>query len=77
MCPLFQGKISFFTNINTFSLLFHNLSPLMNTFSKGGLLAVQETVSKSLSGSPPFVITTGYVVHTFKYDKTNPFPRNK
>jgi hypothetical protein len=30
----------------------------MNTFSKGGLLAVQKIISKSLSGSPPFVITT-------------------
>ena len=66
-----------FTNINTFFLLFHNLSPLMNTFSNGGLLAVQKTVSKSLSGHPPFVITTGYVAHTFKYAETNPFPRNR
>jgi len=70
-------KIRFFTNINTFFLLFRNLSPLMNTFSKGGFLAVQKTVSKSLSGLPPFVITIKYVAHTFKYDKTNPFPRNQ
>jgi hypothetical protein len=45
----------------------------MNTFSEGGLLSVQKTVSESLPGLLPLVITTGYVAHTFKYDETNPF----
>jgi hypothetical protein len=70
-------KLPGFTNNNTFFLLFHNLSPLMNTLSEGGLMAAQKTVSRSLSGFLPFVITTGYVADTLKYDGTNPFPRNQ
>jgi hypothetical protein len=74
-CDYNAESSHFFTNNNTFFLLFHNLSPLMNMFSRGGLLPIQKTVSKSLSGFPPFVITTGYVAYTLKYDETNPFRR--